>query len=76
MKWEHAILRWHGDGRFDHRSITYSDRGKVEDLNGQLDQVLKMLGDEGWEMVGLSCYSNSMSTPAVYAFKRPAGIQL
>jgi hypothetical protein len=76
QRWEYAQLRWHGTGRGDIREVTFSHEPAWGRLGkDELEATLKRLGDDAWEMVGVSGTTNWSSIVPTqhyrYLFKRP-----
>ena len=73
-RWEYAFVHWQGDARGARRSIDFSHRPRQDKIDGTLTDHVKQLGDEGWEMVGVSDFhamGTTGSAGPIYAFKRP-----
>jgi hypothetical protein len=51
QKWEYAWLEWAGEAKGAHRAVTFSHRDPWDKLGGTLPDLVRRLGDDGWELV-------------------------
>ena len=77
MRWEYAHLVWQSTedgGRVT--AVVFSHRPSWDlSENPSLATVLRLLGDDGWEMVSMSTTAATMQADrfhVLYLFKRPA----
>jgi hypothetical protein len=75
-KWEYTVFEWEGRGRGKKRYVQYSHRSTWDKIaSDQLMEVFRILGDEGWELVGqentLRVQSINFTPWKTWWFKRP-----
>lgn len=75
MKWEYAMLSWWGANKGAHRELIFSHWPAMLKIDGSLADLLRRLGDDGWEMVNAHQPNPTTAVvlehPIFAAFKRP-----